>query len=160
MPLFALVAAAAIAVPPAPVLNQQIQAADRELFDMFFVRACDEKRFRTLLADDLEFYHDKDGFNARSADDFMRMYKENCTRRAEPTTWRSRRELVPASLRVDRAPGYGAMEVGDHVFYERHGAAGTEKLVGKASFSMVWALGANGQWKLSRVLSYAHAPAQ
>jgi hypothetical protein len=51
------------------------------------------------------------------------------------------------------------MEIGDHVFYERQGAHGEWKLVGKASFSMVWVLGADGKWRVSRVLSYAHAAA-
>jgi hypothetical protein len=153
-------AAGAVTVPPAPQLKQQIEVADRELFDLFFVQPCDQKRFRAMLTDDVEFYHDKDGFNMKSADDFMKAYTENCTRRADPTTWRSRRELVPASLRIDPVPGYGAMEVGDHLFYERHGAQGAEKLVGKASFAMVWVLGADGKWRVSRVLSSAHAAAQ
>ena len=48
------------------------------------------------------------------------------------------------------------MEVGDHLFYERQGATGPEKLVGKARFAMVWVLGADGQLRVSRVLSYAH----
>jgi hypothetical protein len=52
------------------------------------------------------------------------------------------------------------MEIGDHLFYERQGAEGPWKLVGKASFSMVWVLGADGKWRISRVLSYAHAPAK
>jgi hypothetical protein len=52
------------------------------------------------------------------------------------------------------------MEIGDHVFYERKGPEGEWKLVGKASFSMVWVLGPDGKWRISRVLSYSHAPAQ
>lgn len=64
--------------------------------------------------------------------------------------------LVQSSLHVDPIPGWGAMEVGDHLFYERHGATGPEKLVGKAKFAMVWVLGADGHWRVSRVLSYAH----
>jgi len=150
-------AAAAIAVPPAPALTDQVARADSELFELFFVAPCDEPRFRRLLADDVEFYHDKDGFVIRSADQFMDAYRQNCASRADAASWRSRRELVRSSLRVDPIPGYGAMEVGEHLFHERHGAAGAEKLVGRASFAMVWALGADGKWRLSRVLSYAHS---
>ena len=109
-----------------------------------------------MLADDLEFYHDKDGYVVRNAGDFVRDYAERCKSLQDPSSWRSRRVLVRASLRVDPIPGWGAMEVGDHLFYEKHGAAGTEKLVGKAKFAMVWVLGADGKWRLSRVLSYAH----
>jgi len=156
---FAAAAAAPMTVPPTPQLTEQIAAADQELFDLFFVQPCDVPRFRSLLADDVEFYHDKAGFNVKSADDFVRIYTQNCTARADPKSFRSRRELVRASLHVDPVPGFGAMEAGDHLFYEREGAAGQEKLVGKAKFAMVWALGPDGKWRLSRVLSYAHAPA-
>lgn len=76
------------------------------------------------------------------------------------TTWRSRRELVRTSLHVDPVPGHGAIQTGDHLFYERHGAAGTEKLTGKAKFAMLWVLAADGQWKLSRVFSFAHRDLQ
>ena len=153
-------AAPAITVPAQPQLEVQVTKADAELFHLFFVAPCDAPRFRAMLADDIEFYHDKDGLVARSADDFMAAYTKNCASRADPTTWRSRREVVAGSLRIDPVPGFGAMEVGDHVFYERKGAAGEEKRVGSAAFAMVWALAPDGRWKLRRVLSYAHAPAR
>ncbi len=133
---------------------------DGELFDLFFVKACDEPRFRAMLADDVEFYHDKDGFSIKSADDFVRDYSKNCSSRADPKAWRSRRELVASTLQVDPVPGYGAMEAGDHLFYERKGVDGAEKLVGRARFAMVWVLGSDGKWRLSRVLSFGHAAAK
>ncbi|HEY7005466.1 MAG TPA: nuclear transport factor 2 family protein [Sphingomicrobium sp.] len=157
--LLAALTAAPVTVPPQPQLTEQIAKADAELFDLFFVRPCDEPAFRALLADDVEFYHDKDGFNVHSADEFMKDYRQNCSSRADPTNWRSRRELVRSSLQVDPIPGYGAMEAGDHLFYERHGVDGTEKLAGRARFAMVWVLGADGKWRLSRVLSFGHAAA-
>lgn len=157
--LAAAAGAAPVTVPPQAQLTEQIARADAELFDLFFVKPCDAPRFRAMMTDDVEFYHDKAGFNVRSADDFMRIYNENCARRANAAGWRSRRELVPGSLHVDPVPGHGAMQTGDHLFYERHGVAGAEKLAGKARFAMVWALGADGKWRISRILSYAHAPA-
>jgi len=156
----AVAAAPVVVVPPQPQLTAQIAKADEELFDLFFVKPCDEPRFRSLLADDVEFYHDKDGFNVKSADEFVRIYSQNCSSRGDLKAFRSRRELDRASLRVDPVPGYGAMEVGDHLFYEREGVDGTEKLVGRAKFAMVWALGSDGKWQLSRVLSYAHQAAK
>jgi hypothetical protein len=156
----AAAAATPVTVPPQPELMRQVEAADAELFRLFFVAPCADQAFRAMITDDVEFYHDKDGFNVHSADEFMTGYHENCTSRADPMTWRSRRELVRTSLRVDPIPGWGAMEIGDHLFYEKHGAAGEEKLVGKASFAMVWVLGPDGKWRVSRVLSYAHAAAK
>ena len=158
--LFAAAAAAAITVPPQPQLTEQIATADAELFNLFFVAPCDVPRFRALLADDVEFYHDKDGFNVHSADEFVKGYSENCKSRSDPKAWRSRRELVRSSLQVDPVPGYGAMEAGDHLFYERHGVDGVEKLAGRARFAIVWALGTDGKWRLSRVLSFGHAAAK
>ena len=154
------VAAQSVTVPPQPQLTEQIERADSELFDLFFVKPCDVRRFRAMLADDVEFYHDKDGFSIKSADDFVRDYSKNCSSRADPKAWRSRRELVASTLQVDPVPGYGAMEAGDHLFYERKGADGTEKLVGRARFAMVWVLGSDGKWRLSRVLSFGHAAAK
>ena len=63
-------------------------------------------------------------------------------------------ELVAGTLHVDPVPGYGAIEEGDHVFYERKGD-GPEKLVGRAHFVQLWRKGEDG-WRLARVLSYAH----
>jgi hypothetical protein len=110
-----------------------------------------------MLADDVEFYHDKDGFVFRNAEAMVANYATQCAARAKPGGWRSRRELVASSLIVDPVPGHGAMEAGEHLFYERQGG-GPEKLVGRARFAMVWKWD-DGQWKLSRVLSYAHGPA-
>ena len=161
-----LLAAAALAassppvtVPLQPELTRQIEAADAALFKLFFEGPCDIPRFRGMITDDIEFYHDKGGFNVRKPEDFVAQYQERCTKLLNPAEWRSRRVLVRSSLHVDPIPGWGAMEIGDHDFYERKGATGEWKLVGKASFSMVWVLGADGKWRVSRVLSYGHRPA-
>jgi hypothetical protein len=167
MPILILLAAAAaaadtpaeVAVPAQPALTEQIAKRDAELFDLFFTGPCDTARFRSLLADDIEFYHDKGGFNVRKPEDFVAIFAKNCSERQDPKAWRSRRELVRASLHVDPVPGYGAIEAGEHLFYEREGETGKEKLAGRARFAQLWVLGADGQWRLSRVLSYAHAAA-
>ena len=146
-------ATAAIAMPEGAALRASIEARDAELFELFF-EGCDPARLRTMLVDDLEFYHDKDGFAFKSADAMVAGYAKSCAERAKPDAWRSRRALVPASLIVDPVPGHGALEAGDHLFYERKGD-GPERLAGRARFTMVWKW-RDGSWKLSRVLSYAH----
>jgi hypothetical protein len=159
---FALALAAAVPAAPAPVpvtlpegaaLTEAVRARDAEVFELVFVR-CDPARMRALLAPDIEMYHDRDGVVARSADEFMAGYEANCARWREPNAWRSRRELVAASLNVHPVPGYGAIEDGEHVFYERQGD-GPERLVGRARFTQLWALTPDG-WRLARVFSYAH----
>jgi hypothetical protein len=145
-----------VTIPDQPELTRQIEARDAELFTLFFEGPCDLPRFRALLADDIEFYHDKGGFNVRKADDFMAIFDKSCRERQDPDAWRSRRELVRSSLHVDPVPGWGAIETGEHLFYERESAAGPEKLTGRAKFAQLWVLGSDGAWRLSRVFSYAH----
>ena len=149
----AAVAATTPPMPAGPALRASIEARDAQLFELFFL-GCDPAKLRTMLADDLEFYHDKDGFVFRNADAMVEGYAKACGERAKPDAWRSRRELVASSLTVDPVPGYGAMEAGEHLFFERKGD-GPERLAGRARFAMVWKW-EDGRWKLSRALSYAH----
>ncbi len=151
--------APAVSIPAQPALTEQIAARDAEFFALFFTGPCDAARFRSYLADDVEFYHDKGGFNVKKPEDFVAIFSKNCEDRQEPKAWRSRRELVKESLHVDPIPGHGAVEVGEHLFYERQGVDGPEKLAGRARFAQLWVLGSDGQWRLSRVFSYAHGPA-
>jgi hypothetical protein len=110
-----------------------------------------------MLTDDFEMYHDKGGVIATNAAMFMRDYAENCATRAATDAWRSRRELVADSLTVDPVPGLGAIEDGDHRFYERRGE-GPERLAGTAHFTQLWARTADG-WQLKRVFSFSHRAA-
>jgi hypothetical protein len=146
--------ALALEIPAGEALTQVIAARDAELFELLFQR-CEPERMRALIAADMEFYHDKDG--RIGTDAFMTGYRANCAAWAEPNAWRSRRELVAGSLVVDPVPGIGAIEAGEHVFYERQGT-GPERLAGRARFAQLWVLTPTG-WRLSRVLSYAHAAA-
>ena len=69
---------------------------------------------------------------------------------------KQRRELVPGTLEVYPIPGYGAIEVGAHRFY--HPKEGTTEEVGgtvAAKFLHVWQ-NKDGEWKITRVISYAH----
>ena len=145
------------AIPEQPGLTEEIAARDREFFALFF-EGCDPHRLRKMLADDLEMYHDKDGFVLHSADEMVADYAKSCAERRKPDAWRSRRELDKASLRVDPVPGYGAIEDGVHFFYERKGD-GPEKKVGRGRFTQLWVRAGDG-WRLARIFSFAHAPVE
>jgi hypothetical protein len=136
-----------------PALLAEVKAADAALFDTFFER-CDPAKLATLVTPDFEMYHDRDGVVATSGEAFVALYAKGCEAKKAPDAWRSRRALLPASLRVDPVPGYGAIEEGDHFFYERQGE-GPEKLVGRAHFVQLWKKGPDG-WRVARILSYAH----
>ena len=143
-------------LPAGAELTRSLAAVDSDFFALFF-QGCDPTRLTTLVTDDLEFYHDKAGVVAMSGGAFVTDYAKNCEARKAPDAWRSRRELVVESLRVDPVPGYGAIEHGEHRFYERKGD-GPERLAGFAVFTMVWKLDATG-WKLARVISFGHRAA-
>ena len=153
----AAVQPAPVQLPPQEELSKAIAARDAELFHLAF-EGCDAARLRTMVTDDLEFYHDKGGLTYRSGDEMALDYAKKCAERAKAGAYRSRRELVRSSMHVDPVPGHGAMQTGEHLFYERQGD-GPEKLVGRARFAHVWRL-EGGVWKISRVLSYGHGPAQ
>jgi hypothetical protein len=147
-------APASAALPDQPALTEQIAARDSEFFKLFF-EGCDPARVRSMMADDIEMYHDKGGFVWRGADAAVADYSKTCQERRKPGAWRSRRELLAPSLRVDPVPGYGAIEDGVHLFYERKGD-GPERLAGHARFTQLWALGPDGVWRLARIFSFAH----
>ncbi|HWW12469.1 MAG TPA: DUF4440 domain-containing protein, partial [Brevundimonas sp.] len=58
---------------------------------------------------------------------------------------------------IYRMNAYGAVETGEHLFYEAKGD-NAEVLAGRARFSQIWKL-EDGRWKLARVFSYDHAAA-
>jgi len=149
----ALALAAPQTNPADAALRAEVQAADAALFETFFER-CEPARLASLVTPDFEMYHDKDGVVATSSEAFVALYTKGCEAKKAPDAWRSRRELLPETLRVDPVPGFGAIEEGDHVFYERKGD-GPEKLVGKAHFVQLWKKGPDG-WRAARILSYAH----
>lgn len=119
----------------------------RALFEAF--NACDLDTFAAFTADGLEFYHDRDGLITKQQ--VLEAVRKNICGKV-------RRELVSGSVEVYPIPNHGALETGVHRFYEV--AQGKpDKLVGIAKYAHVWRQ-TNDGWKLSRVLSYDHKPAQ
>lgn len=125
-------------------LYDELSRMDRELFTAAFV-TCDEVKFRSLLTEDVEFYHDKTG--PRYGDDVGKL-------RSCPRDDGVKRTLVPKSLEVYPISEYGAVQIGRHTF-TREGAKGTEI----AKFVHLWKLN-DGKWKLARILSFDHRPDQ
>ena len=125
-------------------LYAELSTMDRELFTAAFI-SCDEKKFKSLLTDDVEFYHDKTG--PRYGEDVGKL--RSCPRDNGVT-----RTLVPESLEVYPISGYGAVQIGRHTF-TREGEKGTEI----AKFVHLWKSN-DGKWKLARILSFDHRPAQ
>jgi len=125
-------------------LMKAVTALDKELFDAY--NGCNLDRLGTLVADDLEFYHDKTGL-AVGKQPFLDAIKNNICGKVT-------RQLVPGSLEVYPIHGYGAVEIGVHRFH--HPAASPDHdVVGEAKFVTLWQY-KDGAWKITRAISYDH----
>ena len=128
---------------PNQELYKEIAHLDSVVFNAFNTR--DIEKFKTMFTEDLEFYHDKGGLtNYNHTIEFMQS-----TAKANNQL---KRELVKGSLEVYPVPGYGAMEIGAHTFC--HIENGKQDC-GTFKFVQIWQK-KNGEWKISRVVSYDH----
>ena len=133
-------------------LYKTILALDSRLFNDGFNR-CQLEVFEQLPSNDFEFFHDQGGIQNRA--EFLQAVKQNiCSNRhGKPI-----RTLVAGSVSVYplQKDGvlYGAIEQGRHIFTTK-GSKLSDSGYTVANFTHVWLL-QNGQWKLSRVISFDH----
>jgi hypothetical protein len=126
-------------------LFKTIEALDTELFDAY--NHCELAKFSSLIAPDVEFYHDKTGL-MRGRQALVDAIKNNICGKVT-------RQLVPGTLEVYPIADYGAVEIGVHRFYH----PGDPKNVGEAKFIHLWQHTSDG-WKITRVISFDHEPAK
>lgn len=138
--------------------NEEATKLNREIlrYDSIFWKAynaCDVDGMRALLTDDVEFYHDKSG-PAIGLDFLMEgISKGLCGN----DNMHLRREEVPGSLHIYPMNNYGAILTGEHVFYVVPKGK-DEFLDGYGKFTHLWK-NENGTWKMARIYSYDHGPA-
>jgi len=125
-------------------LLAEIQALDATFFDAY--NRCDLPKVSSLVAPDLEFYDDRDGFELSRDALLDDLQKYICGK--------VRRELVPGSLEVHPIPGYGALQMGAHRFCETKGSACAGDSAA-SKFIHIWRK-KDGAWTLSRAVSYGH----
>src|SRR5260370_18274117 len=108
-------------------LDQAVTALDAKLFDAY--NHCDLKTFDSLLADDVEFYHDQGGVTL-GRQKLTESIKNNIC------TCDTQRVLVPGTLKIYYMQGYGAIEMGEHrlLHPKTEAANGT----GEGSFVHLW----------------------
>jgi hypothetical protein len=124
-------------------LTQAVTRLDKELFDAY--NTCNIEKLGTMVADDLEFYHDKTGL-AVGKQPFLDAIKSNICGKVT-------RQLVAGTLEVYPIHGYGAVEIGVHRFY--HPGMQDHDVVGEAKFVTLWQY-KDGAWKITRAISYDH----
>ena len=100
----------------------------------------------SLVAEDLEFFHDNDGLSV-GKQAFLDSTRQNICGKV-------RRDLVPGTLEVYRLGDYGALEIGVHRFH--HPGRDDTEPVGEGKFVIIWQR-SDGAWKMTRTISYAHS---
>jgi hypothetical protein len=133
-----------------PSLNSKTLAErDSSLFSVVY--SCKPEQVKTFLTEDLEFYHDKGGVT-KTLTVFLEQLNNNFCGEGKV---KLRRELVKGSLKTYDFKD-GAIQEGEHKFYITEG--GKEMLSGIARFIHIWRK-QDGVWKISKVLSLDHKPA-
>ena len=126
-------------------LYDTIAYLDSVFFNAFNTRNAD--KLKTLLSDNLEFFHDLGGVTnySQNIDAFKKSFESER---------RVRRELVKGTLEVYPIKDYGAVETGTHRFYATEKGQ-QENLSSEAKFVQVWQK-KDGVWKITRIISYGH----
>jgi hypothetical protein len=134
--------------PAAEELARTLAAQDAALFDSF--NRCELEKFASFFAEDVEFYHDKGGVTL-SRKGVVESVRNNICGKV-------RREAVAESFEAHPIPGFGAVQMGTHRFYELNAKPGSGP-AGEARFIHLWQY-KDGAWKITRVISYDHGPAR
>jgi hypothetical protein len=100
---------------------------------------------KTYFTKDLEWYQDNGGLIGfeKVFENFNSIFNRD---------YDLKRSLIKESLEVHPIEGYGAIEIGKHQF--KHIENGKLE-IGTFKFLMIWK-NDNGNWKISRVISYDH----
>lgn len=131
-----------------------LKAKDSILFKIGFNK-CEVEKSAELMADDLEFYHDKGGVTNSKAE-FIEIMKTGICRVDNPK--KVYRFIIEGSLEVfpmyNNGELYGALQSGKH-FFSPKASLTYEESDNYAFFSHLWII-ENNQWRLKRVISYNH----
>jgi hypothetical protein len=127
---------------PSDSLFKTIQTLDTQLFDAY--NHCDLEKFGSLIADDIEFYHDKTGLS-RGRQALVEGSRTTSAAKSPENSSRHARGLSHRQLRRgrDRHPPLPSSRT-------REPAS-----VGEAKFIHLWQ-NQDGVWKVTRVISFDH----
>lgn len=127
-------------IPESQLLYDTIVNMDSLFFDAY--NHCRMDEMGAMISDDVEFYHDKGGLSTVKADILNAIEHNICNKVT--------RELVKGSIEVYPIKGYGAVQMGQHRFYNRLENPGVPSRAGK--FVTTWQ-NKDGQWKMTRIIS-------
>lgn len=124
-------------------LFNKVANLDSSLFAAYNSKNID--LMKTYFTKDLEWYQDNGGLidYEKVFSNFQSIFNRD---------YDLKRNLIKESLEVHPIEGYGAIEIGKHQF--KHIENGKLE-IGTFKFVMIWK-NDNGNWKISRVISYDH----
>ena len=132
-------------------LFNELKARDSLIFNLGY-NQCDTVLLRNLLSDDMEFYHDVDGF-LKSKEILIQSIPNLCK-----MPYKATRELIEGSMKVfplyANGELYGAIQTGVHEFYGQD-EENPRYLTSTAKFTHLW-IKEDNDWKLKTILSYDH----
>lgn len=120
-------------------LYNTITALDSVFFTAY--NNCDLDTQAELISEDLEFYHDQGGLNTSKSDLLVAMEKNICGKVS--------RELVEGSIEVSEIPGFGAVQMGMHKFYNNQEPDAISK---PSKFVTLWKK-TDQSWQMTRIIS-------
>jgi ketosteroid isomerase-like protein len=120
-------------------LHRTIAKLDSTFFHAY--NTCDIATQEAFYADKIEFFHDRNGLDTSKQNILANTKKYVCGRVT--------RELVKGSLEVSPLPGYGAVEVGMHLFHNSEEKDAKPK---PGRFIIIWN-NEHGNWRIAKVIS-------
>ena len=120
-----------------------LQHKIEELDSIFFTayNNCDIEKQASLIAEDIEFYHDQGGLMTSKAD-IMEATKTNICGKVT-------RELVKGSVEVYPIHNFGAVQIGYHKFFNNEEP---DAISNPSKFIAIWKKN-NEIWQMSRIVS-------
>ncbi|WP_420571574.1 nuclear transport factor 2 family protein [Kordia sp.] len=126
-------------VPVDKELYNTIVNLDKRFFDAY--NTCDLETQAELISEDIEFFHDMGGL-ATSKTQIMESMKNNICGKVTRT-------LIDGTTEVYPIPGYGAVQMGTHKFFNNQ-EPNAKSIPSK--FVTVWK-NDNGNWIMTRIIS-------
>jgi hypothetical protein len=126
--------------PDSQELYDTIVHLDSVFFDAY--NNCNMDVQAAIYSDSIEFYHDQGGLTT-SKQEILDATKRNICGKVT-------RELVKGSIEVYPISGYGAVEMGSHMFHNNTEKEKTPSKIGK--FVIIWQH-KNNRWQITRVIS-------
>ena len=102
---------------------------------------CDMTTQAEFFSDSIEFYHDQGGLETSKQELLDAIRKNICGKVT--------RELVKGSIEVSPVPGYGAVEIGMHMFHNNQEKGQVPR---PSKFVIIWR-NKNDKWSITRVIS-------